>query len=70
MIVCICHRISDRDIAQAHCQGCASFDDVQGTLRVATRCGRCHESVRAVLDELGVRPTAETQPARIAQVGH
>jgi hemin uptake protein HemP len=29
MIVCICHRVSDRDIARAAREGCARFDELQ-----------------------------------------
>ena len=40
MIVCICHRVSDRDIARAAREGCASFDELQMELAVATSCGK------------------------------
>jgi bacterioferritin-associated ferredoxin len=43
MIVCICHRISDRDIVRATREGCASFDELQLELGVATSCGRCRD---------------------------
>ena len=43
MIVCLCHRVSDRDIARACQGGCASFDDLQDQLAVATACGACHD---------------------------
>ncbi len=43
MIICICHRISDRDIARAVREGCASFDQLQDDTRVATACGACHD---------------------------
>ena len=46
MIVCICHRVSDRDIARAAHQGCESFDELQFELSVATSCGRCHDCAR------------------------
>ena len=46
MIVCICHRVSDRDIARAAREGCASFDELQGELRVATACGTCRDFAR------------------------
>ena len=46
MIVCICHRVSDRDIARVARQGCASFDELQVELSVATSCGRCHDCAR------------------------
>lgn len=50
MIICVCHRISDRDIAQAARQGCASFDELQLELSVATCCGKCHDSARETFD--------------------
>lgn len=43
MIVCVCHRISERDIAHAVSEGCASFEALQFELGVGTRCGRCEE---------------------------
>ena len=43
MIICICHRISDRDISRAVREGCASFDQLQEETRVATACGACHD---------------------------
>jgi len=43
MIVCICHRVSDRDIAHTVRQGCNSFDELQFELGVATACGKCHD---------------------------
>lgn len=46
MIVCICHRVSDRDIACAVREGCLSFEEVQAELLVATACGACHECAR------------------------
>jgi len=51
MIVCICHRISDRDIAQAAREGCASFEDLQDELCVATACGACHDCARNTFHE-------------------
>jgi bacterioferritin-associated ferredoxin len=46
MIVCVCHRVSDRDIARAVQAGCDSFDDLQFELGVATCCGKCHDCAR------------------------
>ena len=43
MIVCVCHRVSDRDIVQAVQAGCRSFEQLQDDLRVATGCGACRE---------------------------
>jgi len=50
MIVCICHRISDRDIAHAVRAGCSSFDELRDELRVATGCGACGDCARDVFD--------------------
>jgi bacterioferritin-associated ferredoxin len=50
MIVCVCHRVSDRDIARAARQGCASFDELQEQLRVGTACGACGDCARETFD--------------------
>ena len=41
MIVCLCHRVSDRDIAAAVRGGTACFEVLQDDLRVASSCGSC-----------------------------
>lgn len=41
MIVCVCHRVSDRDIAHEARAGCSSFDELQDATRVGTGCGAC-----------------------------
>ena len=51
MIVCVCHRVSDRDIAIAASSGCPSFEALQEDLRVATACGACHDCACAVFEE-------------------
>jgi bacterioferritin-associated ferredoxin len=43
MIVCVCHRVSDHAIVSEVRAGCASFDELQDSLRVATACGACTE---------------------------
>jgi bacterioferritin-associated ferredoxin len=50
MIVCICHRISDRDIARAARQGCTSFDELQDQTRVGTACGACGDCARETFE--------------------
>lgn len=52
MIICICHRVSDRDIAHAVRQGCKDFDSLQGELCVATACGACHEYAQESFQQL------------------
>lgn len=52
MIVCVCHRVSDRDIAHAVKAGCGSFDELQDELRVATACGACDDCAQQTFDRL------------------
>jgi bacterioferritin-associated ferredoxin len=47
MIVCVCNRVSDRDIARQATAG-LSFDDIQLELGVGTQCGRCEGCARDV----------------------
>lgn len=48
MIICVCRRISDREIAR-HARAGMGFDDIQMELGVATQCGRCESSARDVV---------------------
>lgn len=48
MIVCVCHRVSDRDIARQVRAG-LGFDDIQLELGVATQCGQCEGCAREVV---------------------
>lgn len=48
MIVCVCNRVSDRDIRRLAENGCSSFDDLQMSSGVATCCGRCESCAREV----------------------
>lgn len=50
MIVCICHRVSDRDIAREVKAGCRDFGELQDELRVATACGTCTDCARQTFD--------------------
>jgi len=51
MIVCLCHRISDRDIQREVRSGTACFEQLQDDTRVASSCGACHDCARSVFDE-------------------
>jgi len=53
MIVCVCHRVSDRDIVR-HVRGGMSFDDLQLELGVATGCGRCESCAREVVEQCSI----------------
>lgn len=70
MIVCVCHRVSDRDIVREAQHGCSSFEELQDELRVATACGRCGDCARATFDAArACRPTAaESLAANVARV--
>jgi bacterioferritin-associated ferredoxin len=57
MIVCVCRRVNDKSIAQAARCG-MSFDDIQIDMGVATQCGQCESSARAVW--LQCRPSQPT----------
>ncbi len=71
MIVCLCHRVSDRDIVQAVRSGTHNFDLLQDETRVASSCGSCHDCAREVFDEACTRSCVRTTgPVAIALVGH
>jgi bacterioferritin-associated ferredoxin len=48
MIVCVCRRVSDREIAR-HARAGMDFDDIQFELGVATQCGQCESCARDVV---------------------
>jgi len=63
MIVCVCHRISDRDIERHARNGCGSFDELQMDSGVSSCCGRCADCARDVFETArasGNRPHAAT----------
>lgn len=65
MIICLCHRVSERDIAhQAHAG--LSFDAIQLTLGVATQCGQCEGCARDLVARCHATLT-DTQPACAGQ---
>jgi len=58
MIVCVCRRISDRDIAR-HARAGMGFDEIQFELGVATQCGRCEGCARDMVAQCNpASPTA------------
>lgn len=58
MIVCLCSKVSDREIAK-HARAGMSFDDIQLELGVATQCGSCEQCARDVVDQCcSTRPHA------------
>jgi bacterioferritin-associated ferredoxin len=49
MIVCICHRVSERAIERAASEGCTSFEALQEELCVGRACGACETCARDTL---------------------
>lgn len=69
MIVCVCRRVSDREIVR-HAHAGMSFDEIQFELGVATQCGRCESCARDVVAQCCVgHPAAaihnESAPAAV-----
>ncbi|RYX96225.1 MAG: ferredoxin [Comamonadaceae bacterium] len=63
MIVCVCRRISDREIAR-HAHAGMGFDEIQFELGVATQCGRCEGCARDVVAQCSAScPTAHIKLA-------
>jgi len=48
MIVCLCHRISDRDIERAVQSGTHDFDQLQDETCIARNCACCEDCARDV----------------------
>lgn len=62
MIVCVCHRISDREIARCARAG-MGFDEIQLELGVATQCGRCEGCARDLVAQCNAsHPVAALNP--------
>jgi bacterioferritin-associated ferredoxin len=55
MIVCLCHRVSDRDISREVSSGTRCFEVLQDETRVASSCGSCHDCAREVFDDACAR---------------
>lgn len=51
MIVCVCHKVSDRDIKRQVRDGCSSFEALQFETGVSTCCGCCESCAREVFDQ-------------------
>jgi bacterioferritin-associated ferredoxin len=69
MIVCVCRRVSDREIAR-HVRAGMTFDEVQFELGVGTQCGQCEGCARDIVAQCSAsHPVAalsrEAQPRSI-----
>ena len=56
MIVCVCHRVSDRTIL-AHAQSGKNFDEIQWDLQVGLQCGNCEGCARELVASCHCVPT-------------
>lgn len=52
MIICLCHRVSDRTIADHAARG-ADFTDLQFATGLGTACGQCQGCARRLLEDGG-----------------
>jgi bacterioferritin-associated ferredoxin len=64
MIVCLCHRITDRDIARAVESGTTCFEALQDDTRVGSSCGCCQDCAREVFDDARARLDAGLPTSR------
>ena len=65
MIVCLCHRVSDRSIETEVRRGCRSFEALQDELCVGNACGACETCARQTFDDASARQ-AQCAPAASA----
>ncbi|MBS0406972.1 MAG: (2Fe-2S)-binding protein [Proteobacteria bacterium] len=64
MIVCVCNRISDREITR-HAHAGMGFDDIQLELGVATCCGSCESCARELVAQCcSAQPVAALNTAQ------
>lgn len=63
MIVCLCHRVSDRDIAR-QAQAGQGFREIQRSLGVATCCGRCADCARELVQQCQPPLVPQAAPVR------
>lgn len=52
MYVCICNKVTEKEIKRAFRSGANSMLCLQEQLAVATCCGKCHGKAKACLDSL------------------
>ena len=66
MYVCVCHKVTDRDILEAAKQGIDTLDDLGQQLKVATCCGRCSDCARSLLHEEVSRNRCDNNVLKVA----
>jgi bacterioferritin-associated ferredoxin len=63
MIVCVCRRVSDRDIQRHVRNGCDTFEELQMDSGVASCCGRCTDCAQDVFDAARQSQAQAARPA-------
>ena len=51
MYVCVCNKVTDKDIRQAVAAGASSMRALRNTLNVGSNCGSCAEMTRDILND-------------------
>jgi bacterioferritin-associated ferredoxin len=69
MIVCLCHRVSERDIRAAVAEGTRCFEQLQDDTSIASSCGCCLECAQDVFDH-AVSAAGDRQPVLHPVVMH
>lgn len=70
MIICVCHRVSHHDIARAVSEGCASFEELQFELQVATGCGACRDCAVETFEAHGCPGAQAGRSSHTSPAGH
>jgi bacterioferritin-associated ferredoxin len=65
MIVCLCHRISDRDIREAVRCGTRDFDTLQDDTSIARNCGCCEDCAMETFEEALAQHAGSTSIAAV-----
>jgi bacterioferritin-associated ferredoxin len=68
MIVCLCHRVSDRDIHREVACGARCFEVLQDQTQVASSCGSCLDCAREVFESACQQRGLRAQPLLDAEL--
>ncbi len=62
MIICHCHKVTDKDILKLVEKGAKTFKDIQCGCKACTECQGCKKAVLDILEEAGKKAkTTEKQ---------
>lgn len=56
MYACICHGITEREVAGHVSAGADSIEKVGDSCLAGTGCGTCHDTIDRIIDDRAVRP--------------